>query len=355
VQWLCDNQAIVLRLSRFSLAAALLALTAFGCHAQQPPAGASTLGPVPPALARRIEVTLRMKASLPPGSTVNIGPRTPGPIPGYDQIAVTVSSEDGVPSRPINFLLSTDGKTLAQFPRYDLTADPRTLVSGEGRPFRGGPPSAPVLIVGFDDLECPYCARLHASIFPALTERYKDQVRIVYRDFPLDQHPWAMRAAVDTNCLAAQSNAGYWNVVDYVHAHEGEIGASLDPAAKDSGPETKTLVRATEQLDKLTRDQAVFQKVDLTKFDACIKAQDTKAIEASKTLGNGLGVDSTPSLFINGDKIDGAVPLAFLFKIIDQALIAEGKTPPPPYVEPKPVAPPVPPASPATPPAPTKK
>ena len=50
--------------------------------------------------------------------------------------------------------------------------------------------------VGFDDLECPYCAKMHQQLFPALTQRYKDQIHIVYRDFPLDQHPWAMRAAI---------------------------------------------------------------------------------------------------------------------------------------------------------------
>jgi protein-disulfide isomerase len=215
--------------------------------------------------------------------------------------------------------------------KYDLTPDPRAYVSAAGRPARGGPENAPVLIVGFDDLECPFCARLHATIFPAIEQRYGNNVRIVYRDYPIEQHPWAMRGAVDVNCLAAQSPTGYWNAVDYIHAHETEIGTPTG-----DGPKDKSLAVANEQLDKLTRQQGEFQKVDMTKLNACIAKQDTTEMEKSRQLGTALNVDSTPTLFINGDKIDGAVPIEFIFKVIDNALLAEGKTPPPPYAPPTP-------------------
>jgi len=349
----------VLRLVK-TLPTLLLAATlaALGCHAQVPQPGTS----LSPEVARRVEVLLRQKASLPPGSTIQVGPRRKSDFAGYDSIAVTFTSIEGTVSHPINFLISTDNKQVIQMTKFDISADPRDLVSGVGRPARGGPPSAPVLIVGFDDMECPYCARLNADIFPAITDRYKDQVRIVYRDYPIEQHPWAMRAAVDINCLAAQSPAGYWNVVDYIHAHAGDIGTA--PPAKDSKtakpgdapPPAKTLDIADSQLDNLVREQAVSQKADTAKLNACIDKQDTAGIEVSKKLGESLGVDSTPTLFINGDKFDGALPIDFFFKMIDQALIAEGKTPPPPYVEPKAPAPtPAAQARPATAPAPGAK
>ncbi len=331
-----------------SLLLAAATLASLGCHAQVP--ATATVGkPLPPALARRVEVLLRQKAQLPPDSSINIGIPTASELPGYDLITVSFTN-NGNTSHPVNFLVSLDGKTLAQFTKYDISADPRNLVSAEGRPFRGGPPNAPVLIVGFDDLECPYCARLHASIFPAITQRYGDKVHIVYKDFPLpaDMHPWAMHSAVDVNCLAEQSPAGYWNLVDYIHAHASEIGngAATDTPAAIAAPGApkpdRTLARANDDLDKLTRDQGAFQKVDTAKLDACIAKQDTTAIEASKKIGTALNVDSTPSLFINGDKIDGAVPIEFIFGIIDDALRAQNITPPPPYVVP---APPVPPAA----------
>ncbi len=321
-----------------------LTLATAGCHAQTPsqkPAQASSQSgtPLTPAEQHRVEVLLRQKANLPPGSVVHIGPRTPSEVPGYDNVSVTFSAEDKT-SRPVNFLLSKDGKTLAQFSKFDLSADPRTMISDSGRPSRGGPESAPVVIVGFDDLECPFCARLHESIFPAITKRYGDKVHIVYKDFPLDQHPWAMHAAVDVNCLGAQSQTGYWNLVDYIHAHASEIGADpKDPKAD------KTLPRAVEQLDTLTKEQGKSQKADMPKLEACLTKQDTAAIEASRKQGEALNIDSTPTLFINGDKIDGAVPVEFVFSEIDDALRAEGVQPPPPYV------PPTPPATPASTPA----
>jgi protein-disulfide isomerase len=263
-------------------------------------------------------VLIRSKSSISPDYDIQIGPRTKSEVPGFDAISVTFTAE-GKTSKPVTFLLSTDGKTLAQFSKYDISKDPKLLVSGDGRPARGGPANAPVLIVGFDDLECPFCAKMHEQLFPALTQRYKDQVHIVYRDFPLDQHPWAMRAAIDTNCVAAQSPNGYWNLVDYIHAHAAEMGG-----------EEKSLAKANDRLDSLARDEGKRQKLNADALNACLVKQDDTAIKASVKMGESLGVDSTPALFINGEKVEGALPLQYLYHMIDSALIASGQTPPPP-------------------------
>ncbi len=328
---------------RLTILLAAATLFSAGCHAQFPtvPAVGPTVAvpnqPLPVAVARNLEVLLRQKAQLPPGSTINIGTPTASELPGYVSVAVTFTNE-GNTSRPNLFLISADGKFAAQFNKFDISADPRALVSADNRPARGGPPTAPVLIVGFDDLECPFCARLHSTIFPAIQQRYGDKVRIVYKDFPLgaDLHPWALHAAVDVNCLAAQSPTGYWNEVDYIHAHAGEIGdAPADPAKPNAKPE-RSLPNAVAQLDKITREQGQFQHVDMAQLDACVAKQDPATVDAMKKLGTALQVDSTPTLFINGDKVDGAVPIDFIFNIIDNALRAENITPPPPYIAPKP-------------------
>jgi protein-disulfide isomerase len=290
-------------------------LAALGCHAQPP---AQSAGKLSPDLERRVEILIRAKTKVPPNYDIHIGPREKSDVPGFDQIVVIFTAE-GQASKPITFLLSNDGKTLAQFSKYDISKDPKELVSAENRPARGGPANAPVVIVGFDDLECPYCAKMHAQIFPAITERYKDQVRIVYRDFPLDMHPWAMRAAINTNCLAAQSATGYWNLVDYIHAHAGELGGT-----------DKSLAKANESLDTLAREEGKRQNVDATKLNACIAKQDDTAVKASVKAAEELGVDSTPALFINGEKVEGAIPMEYVYKIIDNALTASGQTPPPP-------------------------
>jgi protein-disulfide isomerase len=292
-----------------------LMLAAVGCHAQTPAESSKELSP---ELARRVEVLIRAKSAITPDYEMHIGPRTKSNVPGFDEISVTFTTE-GKTSKPVTFLLSADGKTLAQFSKYDISKDPKTLVSGEGRPSRGGPANAPVLIVGFDDLECPYCAKMHAQLFPALMERYKDQVHIVYRDFPLDIHPWAMRAAIDTNCVGAQSPVGYWNLIDYIHAHAAEMGG-----------EEKSLAKANDMLDSLARDEGKRQKVNLETLNSCIAKQDDTAIKESLKLGETLGVDATPALFINGEKVEGALPVEYVYRMIDNALIASGQTPPTP-------------------------
>ncbi len=290
-----------------------------GCHAQVPATPVSSGNGLPAELARRVEVMIRSRASVPANYVINIGPRQPSDIPGYSQVMVSFAA-DGKTSAPVAFLLSADGNTLAQFSKYDIAKNPRDLVSDAGRPARGGPENAPVVIVGFDDLECPFCAKLHAQLFPAITERYGKQVRIVYRDFPLDQHPWAMRAAVDTNCVGAQSAPGYWSMVDYIHAHAGDLGGA-----------DKSLPKANEQLDQMARDQAKQLKLDAAAVEICVKKQDDSAIKRSVKLGEQLGIAATPVLFINGEKLEGAYPLVDVFRMIDGALVASGQTPPPPY------------------------
>jgi protein-disulfide isomerase len=297
----------------FKVCALLLAasLATLGCHAQVPPSGSLS-----PDLARRVELLIRSRTKIPPDYRMTIGPRTASEVPGFDKIEVVVTA-DGQPSRPIAFLLSTDGKTLAQFNKYDISKDPRTIVSGAGRPARGGSENAPVEIVVFDDLECPFCAKMHGQLFPALLDRYGNNVRIVYKDYPLSQHPWAMRAAIDTNCVGEKSTPGYWNLVDYIHGHAADFGGA-----------DHNMQKANEMLDKVALDEAKKDNLKTEDVEACIKKQDDSAVKASMKVGDELGVEATPVLFINGEKLEGAYPLVDVFRMVDEALVAQGKPAP---------------------------
>jgi protein-disulfide isomerase len=315
--------------------ALVVSLAVLGCHAQTavPASGADPVQvgvKLPPELARRIEVIIRSRAQLPAEYTISFGDPAKSEVPGYALISVSFSAQ-GKPVKAAPFLLSDDGKTLAQLNKFDISHDPMENVSVAGRPARGGPPSAPVTIVGFDDLECPYCAQMNAELFPAVLNRYKDQVRVVYRDFPLEElHPWAKHAAVDANCLASASTAGYWNFVDYVHAH----------AADMAGTE-KSVAKANQNLDQLTLDEGKRDNVDQAALTACVLKQDDASVKASENQAEGdpLHLDQAPVLYVNGEKVEGVVPIATLYTIIDRALTAAGQTPPP--------APPVPSAQPA--------
>jgi protein-disulfide isomerase len=304
------------------LLALVVLFAALGCHAQTKGTEPVQVGvKLSPNVERRIEVMIRGKSDIPAEYTITVGTPTQSEINGYAQVVVSFTAEGkGVRTAP--FLLSTDGKTLAQLNKFDISQDPKDKISSSGRPARGGPDNAPVIIVGFDDLECPYCAMMNAELFPAILNRYKDQVRIVYRDFPLEEiHPWAKHAAVDANCLAALSQSGYWNFVDYVHAHASDI------AGTEKSPD-----KANQNLDKIVLDEGLRQKVDQPKLTACVQKQDAEKVNASILQGEAdpLRLNQAPVLFVNGERVEGVVPIGVLYRIIDRALIAQGQTPPPP-------------------------
>ena len=302
----------------------LLSLTAAGCRAQ-----VRSTTDISPELARRIALTIRTRAQLPFTYDVKVTDRKPAKEPGWDEVTVLIG-EDGKPPHPMTFLLSKDSKTLAQMNTFDMSKDPRTLVSDAGRPARGGSEKAPVDIVVYDDLECPFCARMHTQMFPAVLNRYGDRVRIAYKDYPLQQiHPWATHAAVDADCLAELSPTGYWNLVDTLHNNVNGIG--LDPTAPptaDKQPQ-KTLPAAISQIDKATLDEGKRQKVNETKLAECVRKQDDTPVKTTMAEGDALNVNGVPAVFVNGELITGAVPIEYVYRAVDEALKAQGITPPP--------------------------
>lgn len=318
------------------LLASTLLLNAFfavGCHAQT--AGAK----LSPEMARRIELTIRAKAALPFNYIVKVTDRRKSAVDGYDDVSVLVT-EDGKAPHTMTFLLAKDEKSIAQLNSFELK-DPRTLVSDAGRPARGGSEKAPVTIVVFDDLECPFCARMHAQMFPALLARYGDKVRVAYKDFPLSQHPWAIHAAVDADCLGTQSSPAYWSLVDYLHLHANDLGDDTRiPVTVTNGPlapadaDAKKLAIAKAQLDKLTTEEGNRVKLDNTKLQACLARQDEAPVLAGLHEGETLSVSGVPALFINGEQITGAVPIEYVYRAVDAALVAQGLVPPPPVTLP---------------------
>ena len=305
-------------LLRIHFMAGLLGLClAVGCKAQTtaPPAAPGT--PEAAMLNRRIEVMVRSQFNVPQDYSVTIGARTASQIPGYDGLPVTLARAGK--SQVVNFLISTDGRTLARLDTFDLSKDPVFSIDVAGRPVRGNP-AAKVTVINFDDLECPYCARMHQSLFPDTIARYKDKVRFIYKDNPLpaEMHPWAMHAAVDANCLAAQSGSVYWQYVDYLHSHAQEV----------TGPD-RNLPKSFEALDRIARQQATLGKVDEAKVDACLAKQDETEVRASLKQADALKVESAPALFIDGERVDGAIPEEQLWLVIDRALRAAGEEPPP--------------------------
>jgi protein-disulfide isomerase len=231
-------------------------------------------------------------------------------FPNYDSVIVTV--DGGERKQDLTFVISKDRSTMMRLTKLDLNKDPyadtMSKINVNGRPTRGAKNSK-VVVVNFDDFECPFCSRMHQELFPEILKEYGDRITFVYKDYPLVEiHPWATHAAVDANCLAAQNGDAYWDFADYIHANQHEVSNEKTPAAR------------FDALDRLTILQGQKHNLDVVKLQSCVKAQDDSAVKASMKEAEGIGVEATPTLFVNGEKVDGAVPPSELRAALDRAL-----------------------------------
>lgn len=287
-----------------------LAFIGAGCKAQS----SSGPGALSPELAHRIQTEVRSRYNVPPQVKISVSEPKPSDIPGYEQIAVTFT--EGSHSTSHDFLLSKDHKTLAHLEKIDISQDLMSKIGVRGRPVRGNA-DAKVTIVNYDDFQCPFCSRMHQTLFPGLLQAYGDKVKVIYKDYPLVEiHPWAMHAAVNANCLGEQNGAAYWDFADYVHANQKAIAG-------------RSHEEAFANLDRAAEEQATKHQLDLEKLRACVKKQDDTAVRASMAEAEKVGVDSTPTMFVNGEKLSGYVPAEEMRAILDRALADAGSSGPP--------------------------
>jgi len=284
---------------------------------QGPGAGAKTeaskgeaSAPLTPELSRRIENEIRSRYNVPPQINLSLAPLTASEIKGYDDLVVTFTG--GTHSTTHTFLVSKDRKTLAHLETMDISVDLMSKIDVKGRPVKGNP-NAKVTVVYYDDFECPFCSRMHMTLFNNVFKDYADRVRVIFKDYPLVEiHPWAMHAAVDANCLSEQNTQAYWDFADYVHANQKLVAG-------------KSVPEAFTNLDAAAKDQGQKHQIDQDKFQACVKKQDETSVRASMAEADKIGVDSTPTMFINGERFNGVIPEQELRAVLDRDLAEAGK------------------------------
>ena len=306
----------------------LFLMVCLGCSAQLAPAD----------LTQRIERQLRASYTVSPTVKVTISAPHPSEFANYDTVTVTFDG-DGK-KQTYDFLLSKDQKTLVRMTKMDLTKDPYAEVMKKidlaGRPVRGNA-NAKVVVVNYDDLQCPYCSVVHQTLFPQLLKEYGDRVAFIYKDFPLSEiHPWAVHAAVDANCLAAQNGDAYWDFADSTHANRQEVNAE------------KGLDNQFALLDRNALAEGSKFHLDANKLQSCVKEQKNDAVNASVKEGEALKVDGTPTIFVNGQMVDGVRPVEEFRALFDSALQQAG-VPAPVHAAPAVSAAPQPPGSAASP------
>jgi protein-disulfide isomerase len=192
------------------------------------------------------------------------------------------------------FYITADGRRIIQGDVEELSGDPwhstRERLSREltGAPSEG-PANAPVTLVEFSDLQCPHCKNAN-QVIQQVMQQMPDRVRVVFKNFPLVKiHPWSMQAAIGGQCVTEQNPRNFWSYSQAVFDHQDQL----------------TPDNAASRL----RDFALESGVNASQYDSCIQSAEAKArVEDSIHQGEAVGVTSTPTLFINGRKIEG-IPL----------------------------------------------
>ena len=157
-----------------------------------------------------------------------------------------------------------------------------------------GSRTAPIEIVEFSDFQCPYCLRVVGTL-EEIREKYGDLIRLVYKDFPLTSHAQAFKAAEAGNCASEQGK--FWEYHDKLFASQSALYVpDLKRYATDLG-------------------------LDAEAFNACLDGgRYTASVEDDLQIGQGYGVSSTPTIFINGRPIMGAAPTEVFEQIIEEEL-----------------------------------
>jgi protein-disulfide isomerase len=160
-------------------------------------------------------------------------------------------------------------------------------------PVRGAA-TAPITIVEYSDYQCPFCARVNPTL-DKVRATYGDKVRIVFKDFPLPNHKEAPKAAEAAHCAGDQGK--YWEMHDRLFGNQQQL---VIPVLKQ---------------------HAVDLKLDAAAFGECLDSgKHTMRVTESMRIGEQMGVQSTPTLYVNGRPVIGAQPFEYFQSVIDEEL-----------------------------------
>ncbi len=242
-------------------------------------------------------------ASVPPGVNLSVTDLAPSAVPGL--LSATLEATSGSKTQRLPLLISRDGRYVTQGRLLDLNADPYEVLMNKinlkDQAFRGNP-NAKVTIVEYSDFQCPYCGRAYHTLEDQVMKQYGDRVRLVYKNFPLSNiHPWADNAALAAACARRQSPEAFWKLYDFFFQNQGSLRADIVKS------------KAAGVVKTAGADEAA--------FNACFDTQAAlDSVKADQTEAESLGVRSTPTFFINGRKLEGAVPFDNFKSVLDQAL-----------------------------------
>jgi protein-disulfide isomerase len=233
---------------------------------------------------------LRYAEGFTPQVEVTIDDPKSSPFPGLYELRVHLTANKNEAVR--TYYLTQDGQQIVTGPIFDLNKSPFIAnlqeLKVEGAP-SFGPENAPVQIYIYSDFECPYCREEAKVLRQGIEKQHASDVRVIFKNFPLSSiHPWARTAAIAGTCVATQKGVVFWAYHDWIYEHQSEINP-------------------TNVREKIL-EFAKSQPIDSQKLTACLDSSAT-ASQVDKTIEEGrlLGIVQTPTLFVNGRTVAGAL------------------------------------------------
>jgi protein-disulfide isomerase len=251
-----------------------------------------------------LEAYLRHLFVLNPQITVSIDNGKPSPFAGFKE--VTVRLAQGPNFQDLTLYVSNDGKQVVQGNFYDISKNPfkpdLDKLKTQFQPALGTA-GAPVQIVIFSDLQCPHCKGEAEMLRQNLIQNFPTQVRLYFKDFPLENlHPWAKAAAIAGRCVFQQKPDAFWVYHDWIFAHQDAIA-----------PET--LKDQVLGWAKETKD------IDAIKLGACMDTKATEAeVDEEMKQARDLAVGGTPTMFVNGRRFSQTIDWPSLKNIIEREI-----------------------------------
>lgn len=251
----------------------------------------------PKGMAMNIRKTLGLDTRM----EINVTSFTvPSGLGNMELVSVTIQGQ------PYSVFLTPDGKNyIFGGILGDNSIDPdkarERMINMKGVRSQGSG-SASVTIVEFSDFQCNHCRAAHEILKNELYKTYtKDQVRLVFKHFPLNGHSWAEPAAVATECAAQQKEAAFWDMADFFFMNQA--------------------VLSTDTIKSKSLEAAKSFKLDGAAFNKCLSAGPAlEKVQSDKREGLALGVNSTPTIYINGRSRRGFANFDDIKVVVDEKL-----------------------------------
>lgn len=247
---------------------------------------------------QKLEAYVRYAEGYSPEVKISIDDPAPSPFAGYYRVLVHLAA--GTHKLDRLYYATQDGRQFINGNIWKLDESPflDTLhhLPTDGPSF--GPSNAKVTVVVFSDFECPYCRQLAKTLRDNIPHKYPNDVRVVFKDFPIDSiHKWARAASEAAHCLARQKPEAFWAFHDWVFEHQQEVN--------ETNLRDRVLGFAKQQ------------NLDVTQVSSCMTNRATaQEVSQNEQIGAALQISQTPTIFVNGRTIGGAVPWQTLDNVI---------------------------------------